>query len=99
MSIPKYASRRDDNELPIIDALEAAGWGVLQLNATGVPDLLVGRGKRLYLLEIIGEEKAKKYRHSGGLTPDQVHFHSRWPGEIHLVKTPEAALAIVRRKP
>ena len=94
----RYASRRDENERPIIDSLKAAGWGVHQVDATGFPDLVVSRGCRTFLIEVIGDAKAAKYRKTNGLTPAQVTFHRGWPGTIHLARSAEEALAIVRSR-
>jgi len=92
----RYAARRDENELEIIQALRRLGWGVQSIDASGFPDLVVAKGKRIYLMEVIGSAKAAKYRKTQGLTPPQVKFHASWPGEIHLVHSIEEALAIVR---
>jgi hypothetical protein len=56
----------------------------------GVPDLLVARQGRNYLLEV----KAP----SGDLTPDQVKFHADWRGQIAIVRTKEEAWRAVGLK-
>ncbi len=94
MSIPKFAARRDENEPEIIEALRAAGWSVQQINEPGFPDLVVARGQRVFLMEVIGDAKAKKYPH--GLTPTQVQFHRAWQGMIHLVRSVDDALDALR---
>lgn len=40
--------RRDKNEREIIQALQAQGYHVVQINGTGVPDLLVSKRLRMY---------------------------------------------------
>ena len=92
----RQASRRDENERDIIEALSASGWGVHQINATGFPDLVIAKGKRTLLVEVIGPAKAAKYRRTGGLTPAQVRFHALWPGVIHKVYSVAEALQLVR---
>ena len=95
---PRYAARRDENERDIIDALKLAGWGVYQVDGRGFPDLVVSKGYRDHLIEVIAPAKDAKYRHSEipGLTEVQVHFHKTWPGTIHIVRTIEEALAVIR---
>lgn len=48
----KTIARRDDNEPEIIKALEAAGAYVVQVSATGLPDLCVGYGGRWFWMEV-----------------------------------------------
>jgi hypothetical protein len=71
-----------------VQALRAAGAQVLSLAPLGhgVPDLLVSRSGRLYLLEVKGLK--------GGLTPDQVAFHALWP-EVQVVRNVDEAFAAV----
>jgi len=92
MSIPKYAAARDENEPEIIEALEYTGWTVCQVNQTGFPDLVCGRPGKVMLVEVLGEAKVKKYRKTGGLTPEQMEFHRSWPDRIHLISTIEQAI-------
>jgi len=58
------------------------------LNGPGLPDLLVGRARKNYLLEV----KKKKF---GKLTPEQVYWHQVWKGWVVIVWTPEDALKAV----
>ena len=74
----RRAARRDANEPEIIAALTALGAHVEQLSQDGVPDLLISYRRRLYLMEVIGPAKAKRYRATGGLTPAQVKWHRRF---------------------
>ena len=74
----RRAARRDANEPEIIAALTALGAHVEQLSQDGVPDLLISYRRRLYLMEVIGPAKAKRYRNSGGLTPAQERWHSHY---------------------
>ena len=91
----RRAARRDENEKPIVDALEAAGYSVFRLSQDGIPDLLVGKHKQCWLLEVLGDEKVAKYRKTGGLTPAQVKFWERWKGPASCVRSIEEAFAVV----
>jgi hypothetical protein len=93
-------ARRDGNERLIIDALEARGFQVTQINGKGVPDLLVSRRMplepdedvrptdtvaRMWLVEI----KQPK----GKLNAAQQIWHERWRGPKPIVlRTVEDAL-------
>lgn len=63
---------RDRNERPIIEALEAQGFCVSQLQGRGVPDLLVAKGRAMWLVEI----KQPK----GTYTPAQNQWRAKWTG-------------------
>ncbi len=88
----RYAARRDENEREIITALEAAGAAVQQLDPP-VPDLLVGFGDELYLLEVKDADAglATRAPHRGkgnvldglmaSLTPSQVRWWAGWRGK------------------
>lgn len=76
----------------IVEALERAGCSVTRISQKGVPDLLVGIRGRTVILEVIGVEKAKKYRAANGLTPDQVDFKAKWRGQWASARTPVEAL-------
>lgn len=79
----------DANQNPIVRALEQCGATVQDLSAVGegCPDLAVGFGGKVYLLEI----KADK----GRLTPSQQLWHERWKGHKAIVRTVEEALAVI----
>lgn len=82
----KKKGRRDANEPEIIQALEAIGATVEQLNRP--VDLLVGFRGRNYLLEV----KAPR----GTLTGDQIDFIADWRGdEVVTVTTPEEAISAI----
>ena len=91
----RRAARRDSNELAIRDALESAACTVQSLSAPGVPDLLVGRAGKNYLLEIVGDEKWARHKMTGGLTTAQVYWHGDWRGQVAIVRTIEEALKAV----
>ncbi|HZJ65905.1 MAG TPA: hypothetical protein VFD36_20500 [Kofleriaceae bacterium] len=89
----RYAARRDDNEPEIVRALQQVGASVYRLDECGIPDLLVGWCRKMFLLEV----KSPK----GTLTKAQRDFRDSWKGPRALIaRTPEAALiAIGARAP
>jgi hypothetical protein len=92
----RHASRRDDNEAGIILQLRRVpGVSVRVNDQPGHPDLTVGYEGRTYLLEVIGDEKAKRYRTYGDLTPAQVRWHAGWKGHVAKVRTPADALRAI----
>lgn len=97
MSLHRRAARRDDNEPPIIEALEAIGAEVRQLSGARVPDLLVGYRGATFLLGVKkpagpkgGDLARRKDRPTGDERPDT------WPGGLWvIVTTPAEAVAVV----
>lgn len=89
----RRAPKRDANEAEIVDALRAAGYSVQPLDERGVPDLLVGRWQKCWLLEVKDGSKSKSRRM---LTPDQVAWHRSWRGHVDVVESVEEALAACR---
>lgn len=86
--------KRDANERQIIQALEAAGCGVLQLedpDNAGVPDLLVTKPANIlfdaetFLIEV------KMPGHDA--EPHQKRWHANWPGKVVVAHTAQEALA------
>ncbi|MCA9759608.1 MAG: hypothetical protein KDA27_27680 [Candidatus Eisenbacteria bacterium] len=86
MSLNRYATKRDLNERPIVDALRAVGATVVQLDKP--VDLLVGFRRETFLLEV----KQPK----GRLTDDQEEFFVEWQGgQLFTVRSVEQALACI----
>ena len=85
-------AKRDSNEREIIDALEAAQCLVTQLSGKGLPDLLVYRAGKFYLLEVKNDE----WR--GKLTPEQIAFIARGYPVSVVVDKYEALCAVGLRK-
>ena len=82
----RRAARVDAVQSEIVKALRSVGGKVLHLHQVGggCPDLLVwGRG-RTFLVEVKspGEQINKL----------QAEFIAAWPGEIHVVNSPEQAV-------
>jgi hypothetical protein len=87
-------ARRDENEASIVTALERCGCLVQRLDAGtgGVPDLLVERAGRLFLLEVKSSARAAKAK--GDTADRQAAFRRRgWP--VHVVLSPIDALRAV----
>lgn len=79
----RRAARTDGNHGSMVESLRALGFSVLSLAGLGkgVPDLLIARNGRNWLVEV---KKPKGPRGGGGgrLTPDQVKFHAEWKARI-----------------
>ena len=90
----RRAARIDDNQTAIVKALRKAGCSVLSLAAVGggVPDLLVGRAKQNYLMEIKDGDKSPSRRK---LNNAQHIWHTIWEGEVDIVKNKIEALRAV----
>ena len=89
----RRAAKRDDNEPEIIEALEKAGCSVSQIDSEkGVPDLVVGRAGKNYLLEVKDGNKPPSKRK---LKPNQVEWHEDWRGQKAIVKNVNEALIAV----
>jgi len=85
--VSRFARKIDANQPEIVEALEGAGCQVESLAplGRGAPDLLVQRGKNLYLLEVKSKD--------GDLTPAQRKWHAFW--RVTVVRDCEAALRAV----
>ena len=90
----RRAAKVDANQEQIVSALRAAGATVQSLAAIGkgVPDLLVAFRDGMYLLEVKDGAKVPSKR---VLTGDQVTWHAAWGCRVHVVHTPEQALAAI----
>lgn len=90
----RRASKVDDNQASIVQALRTVGCSVLPLHAVGqgCPDLLVARAGDMVLIEVKDGAKPPSARK---LTPDQVEFHASWRGRIVVVTSIREALEAV----
>lgn len=88
----RLAGRRDGNHGEIRDGLRDCGWKVEDLGGLGggVPDLLVGAAGVNILLEV----KVP----GGKLTGDEPDWHDAWRGQVDVVESLEAAIAVVERE-
>jgi len=84
MSINRRAAKRDANERPIIEALEAVGASVEQ---AGFCDLIVGYRGDNYLLEVKGKR--------GRLQASQRRLLDEWRGQYAIVRTIDEALKVI----
>jgi hypothetical protein len=81
----RHAARTDSNQVEVVKALRAIGAKVYYLK---LPlDLLVWFRGETSLMEVKTED--------GKLTKQQVEFIAEWPGTVHIVQSPQAAVAAV----
>ena len=80
----RRAARKDDNQGAVVEALKRVGVSV---EVIGRPvDLLICCRGVTSVMEVKNEEGRDR------LTADQVRFIERWPGKVHVVRTPEEAV-------
>ncbi len=82
--------KTDQNQAEIVKATRELGASVVILASVGkgCPDILVGYKNKNYLFEIKKDSKQK-------LTPDQVVFHQKWKGQIHVIINLDELLKII----
>jgi hypothetical protein len=90
----RIVGRTDRNQREISAALRAAGCSVESLHRVGggVPDLIVGRKGRNYLLEIKDGALSPSRR---VLNDEQRRWHIYWRGQVAVVTTIGEALIAV----
>ena len=88
----RRAARTDSTQAAIIDALKRVGVAV-EIIGKPVDLLLCCRGETS-LMECKNPERTSEDPDSR-LTKAQVEFIDRWPGKIHLARTPEEAVRLV----
>lgn len=89
----RRAAHQDSTHKPVVLALRAAGATVCRISSpeAGLPDLLVGFTGRTFLLEVKGPNTR--------VEPEQLVWHRTWRGApVHVVRTPEEALAVLGLK-
>lgn len=88
--------RIDANHRAVTEALEQVGATVYSLAACGggCPDLLVGRGGKVWLIEVKDGAKSASRR---ALTPDQRRWIEWFNGEVHIVTSVQQAVEVVTR--
>jgi len=84
--------RTDANQNEIVTTLRTIGCTVQSLAAIGkgCPDILVAKSGKMWLMEL----KVK----NGKLTNDQETWHSRWKADVHIVRSSDEAIKIVRTR-
>jgi hypothetical protein len=91
----RRAARVDENQAAIVKRLRMAGYSVQVLSDKGLPDLLVACPGHNVLMEVkrpLGPQGGMDGR---TLTPDQVAWHAKWRGPIHVVRSVGEALEIM----
>lgn len=79
----RNAARTDANQSEVVDALKKIGCAVVYIKLP--TDLLVWHRGRTFLMEVKMPD--------GRLTKDQVEFIASWPGEVHVVRDAQEAVA------
>ncbi len=90
----RRAAKIDATQSDIVDALRAVGAHVTSLAAVGggVPDLLVSRAARWYLLEVKDGNQPPSARL---LTPEQKRWHAAAQAPVHIANSVSDALASI----
>ena len=88
------AKRVDANQADIVEALREVGALVAVTSAVGngFPDIVVGYSGGLYLMEI---KDGTKPPSATKLTKDEVAFHTKWTGYVHIVYSLDDALRVI----
>lgn len=89
----RWGAHQDSTHKPIVAALRAIGATVVRISSQepGCPDLLVGLRGRTFLVEVKGPKTP--------VDDKQLAWHRSWRGAaIHIVRTPEEALAALGLK-
>lgn len=89
--MPSRARKVDANQAEVIKEFRRLGCTVQDLSGVGkgVPDLLVGYDRMNALVEVKDGPKAK-------LTPDQTVWHSKWNGQVCIVRNLEDVRNLVK---
>lgn len=87
----RRAARADKNQAAIVDALKRVGVSV---EVIGKPvDLLLCCRGETSLMEVKNPERTSDDPESRW-TKAQVEFIARWPGKVHVARTPEEAVRL-----
>ena len=87
----RRAAKIDSNQPEIVAALRRVG---VYVEVIGKPlDLLICHRGETSLMEVKNIEGRDR------LTKDQIEFIARWPGKVHVVRSPEQAIeALINAK-
>lgn len=83
----RRAAKVDATQAAIVEALRRIGAAVQYIKEP--VDLIVGYRRRNVLMEVKNRDGKDQ------LTRAQVEFIASWPGEVHVVYTPEEAIAVM----
>jgi hypothetical protein len=87
--MPRWAAKKDTTHGPVIDALIACGWYVMDVSrAPLVIDLIIAKAGRVVIVEV-------KSR-SGRITKRQADIFAEWPGETAILRSVKDVLALNR---
>ena len=91
----RRAARIDSNQPEIVNGLRKIGCSVQSLAPVGegCPDLLVGHRGNNFLIEV---KDGARIPSEQKLTPDQIDWHSDWRGRVHVARSLEEVIRIVR---
>jgi len=91
----RFRAKVDRNQSEIVQALRDIGCSVQSLAALGkgVPDLLVGRRGRNWLMEVKDGKSSPSKRK---LTEDEESWHAHWQGNVTTVSSIEEAIQVVQ---
>lgn len=87
------SARIDANQPEVVKAFRRCGFTVAHTHmvGNGFPDLVVARHGWTALIEIKDQSKSPSRRK---LTPDEAEFHQNWPGEIHIIESPDDVIRL-----
>lgn len=83
----RRAAQIDKNQPAIVEALKRVGVAVELIKKP--VDLLICHRGETSLMEVKNPDGFDR------LTKDQVEFIARWPGKVHIVRSPEEAIRAV----
>lgn len=93
--MPRRAARVDENQPAIVAAFQALGASVQHLHMVGggCTDLVIGyRGVNLMVEVKDGDKPPSKQ----SLTPAQKVWHDAWRGQVAIVNSVDAAIALLK---
>ena len=87
--------RTDANQTEIVKVFRKLGFSVAvtSMIGQGFPDIIIGKHKCNWLIEI---KDGKKVLSQRDLTDDEEEFISNWKGSVFLVETIEQAIALAK---
>jgi Holliday junction resolvase len=87
----RRAAKVDANQRQVVDDLRKLGFSVAITSSLGqgFPDLVLGKAKKNYLVELKDGSKVPSARK---LTPDEVKFIDAWRGKVIVAGSTEEIL-------